>query len=84
MDFEVEIKELIAKSTLLKKDEIVIEKPKEGNFGDYAFPCFLLSREMKKNPVQIAKELAQKMKLPKEIEKVQAIGPYLNFYINKK
>jgi arginyl-tRNA synthetase len=84
MDFEVEIKELIAKSTLLKKDEIVIEKPKEGNFGDYAFPCFLLSREMKKNPVQIAKELAPKMKLPKEIEKVQAIGPYLNFYINKK
>lgn len=91
MDFEQEIKELIAKSTVLKKDEIVIEKPKVGtgsessaDFGDYAFPCFSLSKEMKKNPVEIAKGLAPKIKLPKEIEKVRAIGPYLNFYLNKK
>ncbi len=83
MEFEEVIKELIVKTTILKKEEIVIEKPKD-NFGDYAFPCFSLAKELKKNPLEIAKELAPKIKLPKEIEKVQAIGPYLNFYIDKR
>ena len=40
-----------------------------------------------KSPVEIASHLLDKInskKLPEEIEKVEAKGPYLNFYINKK
>ncbi|MDD5454349.1 MAG: arginine--tRNA ligase [Candidatus Ratteibacteria bacterium] len=63
--------------------EINLETPK-GNFGDYAFPCFALSKTSKKNPAQIAKDLESKIKVTNIIEKVQAVGPYLNFFLNRK
>ncbi|UCD20947.1 MAG: arginine--tRNA ligase [archaeon] len=81
--FEDKIKELISKSTSLKKQEIVLEKPKQ-NFGDYAFPCFILAKKLKKSPVEIAKEIKNKIKLAKGIEKVENVGGYLNFFIDKK
>ena len=78
------IASLLAKSTKLKKDDIenLIEVPKDSKLGDFAFPCFSLSKEMKKSPVEIAKDLVFKLKSP-ELEKVEAIGPYLNFFVNK-
>src|SRR3989344_6739101 len=42
---------------------------------------------LRKNPVDIAKHFADQInnkKLPKEIEKIIAVGPYLNFFLNKK
>jgi len=62
--------------------EINLETPPK-NLGDYAFPCFVLSEILKQNPAQIARELAGKIKTTNLIEKVQAAGPYLNFFINK-
>jgi arginyl-tRNA synthetase len=41
----------------------------------------------RKNPTDIAKHFTDQInnkKLPKEIEKVEAKGPYVNFFINKK
>ncbi len=41
----------------------------------------------RKNPADIAKHFADQIndkKLPKEIESVKAVGPYVNFFINKK
>ncbi|MEK6825763.1 MAG: arginine--tRNA ligase [Nanoarchaeota archaeon] len=71
----------------LKKDSSsiisLLEVPQDPTHGDYAFPCFILAKEMKKNPVQIAQELANSLKLLKEIEKIEAKGPYLNFFINR-
>jgi arginyl-tRNA synthetase len=66
-----------------KRIESLIEVPPKG-MGDYAFPCFVLSSKLKKKPQDVAKELASKIKLPKEIEKVDAVGSYLNFFMNKK
>ncbi len=79
MDIEKTIIALLRKQTKLK--EIQLETPPDSNLGDYAFPCFQLSKKLKKSPIEIAKSL-ESIKLPKEIEKVQAIGPYLNFFIN--
>jgi len=81
--FEEKIKELIAKTTKLKESEIILEKPKD-NFGDYAFPCFSLAKIYKKNPVEIAKDLKNKMKPFDEIEHIEAVSGYLNFFINKE
>jgi len=42
---------------------------------------------IKKNPTDIARHFTDKLndkKLPKEIEKVEAKGPYVNFFVNKK
>jgi len=52
--------------------------------GDFAFPCFSLSKIFRKNPVIIAAELSRSISLPKEIENVTAINGYLNFFINKE
>ncbi|MEK6934016.1 MAG: arginine--tRNA ligase [Nanoarchaeota archaeon] len=75
---------LIAKQTSLSKDQIekMIEVPKDPKLGDYAFPCFILSKEYKKNPIEIAQELAQKIK-SKEFEKIESSGPYINFFIDR-
>lgn len=67
----------------LKKEYIILEKPKP-MFGDYAFPCFSLAKAFKKNAVEIAKEIAARIKPTKEIEKIVAVQGYVNFFINKK
>ena len=80
--------ELLAKNTKLKKEEIenLIEIPPSQEMGDYAFPCFTLSKTLRKNPLEIALELSRVLgkKLPKEIEKIENKGPYVNFFIDKK
>ena len=85
--FKQQIITAIAKQTLFREDEIemVLETPPNLELGNYAFPCFILSKKLKKAPDEIAKELAKKLeKSIKEIEKIEASGPYLNFFVNKK
>jgi len=76
----------ILKVTGLSKKEIesLVEVPKNLEMGDFAFPCFTLSKKLKKKPNEIAKDLAKKIKLSRPIEKIEAIGPYINFYFDKK
>ncbi len=68
----------------LKKIENLLEIPPSPKLGDYAFPCFALSKKLKKPSVEIALELTRQLKkLPKEIEKIKNNGPYINFFIKK-
>jgi arginyl-tRNA synthetase len=85
MEFEQKIKEAIAKAINVKTEEILLEKPKQ-EFGDYTFPCFSLAKKLGKAPVEIAKEIESKLKarFPDGIEKIHVIGPYINFFIDKK
>lgn len=78
MAFEEEIKKLLKDYS----KDVVLEVPPDPKLGDYAFPCFSLAKSMKKSPVEIAKEIASKLKPSKSIEKIQAVGPYVNFFIN--
>jgi len=58
--------------------EIKLEKPKE--IADLAYPCFQLAKKIKRNPLEVAKELAE---IKGEwIERCEAIGGYVNFFIN--
>ena len=86
--FKEQIIELLSKETRLRKEEIanLIEIPPNQELGDYAFPCFALSKREKKAPNQVAEHLTKSLsvKLPKEIESLHSSGPYLNFFINKK
>jgi len=77
-----EIINILKKVTKLK--EINLEIPPDSSLGDYAFPCFKLSAKLKKNPVEIAKDLAVKIKPNKTIKEVRIAGPYLNFFVNKQ
>jgi arginyl-tRNA synthetase len=84
--FKKEIIQLLAKHIKLREAEIekLIEIPPNPDFGDYSFPCFVLSKHFKKSPDKVAEHLKDKIKLTKNIEKIQATGPYLNFFLNKK
>jgi len=66
-----------------KLDLITIDYPPESKMGDYTVPCFLLAKELKKSPVEVAKELASKIKPGQLIKKVQVAGPYLNFFVDR-
>lgn len=70
------------------KDDIgsLLEVPKVQGQGDFSIPMFLLAKELKMAPPMIAKEFEDKLnsKLPSFLEKVVAVGPYLNFYLNSK
>ncbi len=81
VDFKEKIIELLKK--YIKLDELYLEIPKDNNLGDYAFPCFILAKEMKKNPVVIAKDLEKKISKPYFISDIKATGPYLNFFVDK-
>lgn len=71
---------------ILKVEEVNFETPKDKKFGDFAYPCFLLSKERRQAPMQIAKELEEEFNKLKISSKVEAIaqGAYLNFKINDK
>jgi len=58
-----------------------LELPPE-NMGDFAFPCFILASELKKSPNDLAKDIATKIEKGKWVEKIEANGPYVNFFIN--
>ncbi len=81
--FREEVEEQV-RNTLGKlygiEDEIKLEKPT--GIADLAFPCFSLSKIVKKNPLEIAEEIARNIETKKWIERVKAINGYVNFFIN--
>jgi arginyl-tRNA synthetase len=84
MDYKMLVAERIKEHVDLELNliERLIEIPPRSEMGDYAFPCFQLSKALRKAPVMIAEEL--KDKINKEgFEKVESLGPYLNFFMDK-
>jgi len=79
--FEAEIKKALKK---LGIKDISLERPPAPELGDYSFPCFSASKQLKKDPNTIAQELCKKIDLGKWIKKVEIKGPYLNFFISEK
>lgn len=69
----------------LSHDEIegLIEVPRDSSHGDLAFPCFPLAKELKKAPQQISADLIEKIVNPEGISDVKALGPYLNFVMDR-
>lgn len=80
-EFREDILKFLKKET--KLENIPLEVPPNPEMGDYAFPCFLLAKEWKKNPLDIAKELSAKFKPTKLLAEARQAGPYLNFFVNK-
>ncbi len=86
INFKNVIAQKIAKEVEFDAKEIegFIEVPPNEEMGDYAFPCFKLAKVLKKAPPAIATELKEKITTDENIEKIEIVGGYLNFYINKK
>ena len=61
-----------------------IEIPKDSSMGDFAYPCFKLSKELRKPPVMIAEELKENVEFGDNIDKVEVVSGYLNFFVNNE
>ena len=86
MDF----KQLVAKNIAdaanidIQAVENALTTPPSAELGDYAFPCFILAKQLKKSPAIIASELAEKLQgVNSYIDSAKAEGGYLNIFINK-
>lgn len=75
--------EALGQEIQVKELEMLIEKPKNLQLGDLAFPCFLLAKLKRKSPNIIAEELCERIQSP-IFEKVEVVGAYLNLFLNKK
>ncbi len=85
INFKKEIANQISNITNAQIEEEYIEKPKDNTMGDYAFPCFRLAKELKKAPQIIAQEIKDKIDINNtNIEKIEIVGGYINFYIKKE
>ncbi|MCK1998411.1 arginine--tRNA ligase [Psychrobacillus psychrodurans] len=62
--------------------ELLLEKPKQTELGDIAFPCFTLAKKLRKAPQQIALELSAKLE-DQLIASVQVAGGYVNIFLNQ-
>ena len=60
--------------------------PPDEKMGDYAVPCFTLARQLRKNPAQIAGEIAARLapevEASQHLAAVAAAGPYVNFRVD--
>ena len=63
--------------------ESLLEMPPSEEMGDLAFPCFSLAKSMRRAPQSIALDLRDKIGTDDLIGRLEAAGPYVNFYMNK-
>ena len=60
-----------------------LEQPKDKNLAHYAMPVFVLAKELKKSPPQIATEIAEKLNSSANNDfSAEAVGGYVNFKLN--
>ena len=75
----------IAATTGLEPQQVAaqISRPPKLDQGDLAFPCFALAKQRKMSPVECATALAAELELPAGIARAEALGPYLNFFVDR-
>jgi arginyl-tRNA synthetase len=71
------LKKALGKSAGVTVDMLLT--PPKPEYGDLSFPCFELAKGLKRNPAEIASEVAAKIGPGKLIREITSVGPYVNF-----
>lgn len=84
MDYKAVIANKISSVLNIGQEDVMrlLEIPPRPEMGDYAFPCFSLAKTLRKAPNAIASELKDQLQI-KEVERIEVLGPYLNFFLDK-
>lgn len=85
MDLKAQLKSAVeaAAAELGMPVEAAIQETPANKPGDYGTPAaFQMAKGAGKNPAEVAAQLAQAVKLPQGIKKVEAAGPFLNFFVD--
>lgn len=61
-----------------------LEAPEETKYGDIAYPCFKLARQIGKSPNELAKEIVEKIRIPEKsfLASAEVVGGYVNFFFD--
>jgi len=76
----IELAELLELTEIQK----LLETPPNDELGDFALPCFVLAKKLRRSPKQIAEELATKLGARKEFAKLEANSGYLNIFLDRR
>ncbi len=84
--FKLEIAKALSETIGTTVNPAEIVTPPDRNLGDFAFPCFRLSKSLQKAPPIIAGEIAiaAAKVINAELMTVTTAGPYVNFSLTKK
>ncbi len=80
-----EICRLLERPTGLSAADIsaALTPPPSSEMGDFAFPCFPLARTRKAPPAKIAADIAASLKTTPLLPRIEAKGPYVNFFVER-
>ena len=67
----------------ISPDQIKLEKTPDNEQGDFGIACFPFAKALKQAPVKISAAVAEKFDSDEQIEKMEAVGPYLNIFLRK-
>lgn len=79
----VELLDLQIDSMDAEEINSLLEIPPKSDMGDFAFPCFKLAKVFRKAPPMIVADLKEKIGCPEFLDKIECMGGYLNFFVNK-
>ncbi|MBT9172496.1 MAG: Arginine--tRNA ligase [Syntrophomonadaceae bacterium] len=84
--FLAEAVSLLAGQVPHDKEQLLseLETPPDPELGDFAYPCFRLAKILRSAPAKISAELAGKITPAPYFSRVEAHGPYLNFYCDRR
>ncbi len=78
------LQEIISNNFNVSLEEIKLEFPPKKDLWDFAFGCFVLSKDLKQNPAMIAQQLANLLEQQDLIDQANAAWPYVNMKISKQ
>ena len=83
---KIVVAKLIAREVERSVEEIadLIEVPPKLEMGDYSFPCFRSAKDFRKSPIEIARDLASEIRVGRGVDRVEAVGGYLNFFVDRR
>lgn len=79
------IAQALSTATELPSDSLMdmLEYPPNPELGDLALPCFQFAKILRKNPVQIAKELENTLQTLPQVKRASATGGFLNISLER-
>lgn len=78
--FRGRITAALEKALELEAGSASLDKPRQAQHGEFAFPCFSYAKQNQLNPAQLAAELAAGLQI--DGVEATAVGPFLNFRLN--